>query len=424
MNASTLNRLEPILALEQRDPVTRFLPYGRQHITDEDITAVVNVLTSDWLTQGPHIEEFESALCRLTGAAFGVACSNATAALHLAMMALDLGPGDTVLTTPVTFLADANCARYVGAEITFADIDPTTGNLSLESVEATLRADTQRKIKAVIAVHLAGRAVDMQSLRAITNRFGVFLIEDACHAIGGSYGTDTQAGVIGSCAFADLTVFSFHPVKHIATGEGGALMTNSRSLADRLRTLRSHGMVRQGLQNVDMALDTDGCTNPWYYEMHEFGYNYRMTDLQAALGTSQLSRLARSVTRRREIAARYRNELAARIAPELLRPLTGKEEAGHAYHLFIVQIDFAQARLNRAAFMHQLREAGIGSQVHYIPIHLQPYYRARYKTGRGDFPNAERYYDQALSLPMYPTLTDYDVTRVVTELTNLLGGSQ
>lgn len=416
-----INRISSVLHSTESLDRQPFLPYGKQQITDEDIVAVTTALRSDWLTQGPTIERFEAALCGVTGSRNAIVCSNATAALHLCLMALEIGPGDTILTTPVTFLADANCARYVGADVAFADIDPRTANLDLDAVDARLSADSEKKIKAVIAVHLAGEPIDLPKLRAITNRHGVFLIDDCCHAIGGSYPENGTQLPIGNGSHSDLSVFSFHPVKHVATGEGGAITTRSRSLADKLRRLRSHGMEREAFVFPEMAYAPDGNVNPWYYEMSEFGYNYRMTDLQAALGISQLSRIAWSVERRREIAGQYRTALAGRISSDLVAAVADEQSKGHAYHLFVVRIKFKELGLSRAIVMNRLKEAKIGTQVHYIPIHLQPYYRALYQSAPGDFPAAEHYYEEALSLPMYPTLTPADIQRVVEQLARAMG---
>lgn len=403
------------------DPVT-YLPYGRQEISDEDIQAVVDALKSEFLTQGPAIKYFERALARCVGADHAVACANGTAALHLAVMALGLGPGDAVLTSANTFLADANCARYVGADVAFADIDPFTGLIDVESVDRQLADDSGHHIKVVIPVHFAGQPADLVTIHEMAEKHGAAVVDDACHAIGSTYDHGSDCITIGGSPHSDMTVFSFHPVKHVAMGEGGAVTTSDPELATRLQRFRNHGTQREAFQNTDMALAPDGQPNPWYYEMQEPGYNYRLTDIQAALGTSQLSRLPNSVHRRNQIAGLYQALLAERFDDDRVRPLRVVPGVTHAYHLFVVLIQFGAYGISRADVMSRLRRAGIGTQVHYIPIPLQPYYRRYCGSGPGDFPGAEEYYDQALSLPMYPGLTDMDVERVVDTLHAVLTG--
>jgi len=398
----------------------KFLPYGRQTITQEDIDAVIEVLRSDWLTQGPTVDCFEQALAQRLGAKHVVACATGTAALHLAMLALGVGPGDQVVTTPNTFLADANCARYVGADVVFADIDPDTGNIDPSVVAAILSRDRDRRIKAIIPVHFGGQPVDLPAIQELADAHGAAVVDDACHALGAAYEHHGVKHTVGDGAHSALTVFSFHPVKHVAMGEGGAVATNDDDLADKLRVFRNHGMTRENFQQPDMALARDHRPNPWYYEMQQLGYNFRVTDMQCALGLSQLKRLDWSVRRRNEIARCYQALVAEHFEAGTVEPLHVRESVVHAYHLFVVRIAFARFGVTRAEVMTRLREAGIGTQVHYIPVPLQPYYRKVCGTGPGDFPRAEAYYAQALSLPMYPDLSEADCIRVMEELALVL----
>lgn len=398
-----------------------FLPYARQHITQQDIDAVVQVLRSDWLTQGPTIDRFEEALAEVTGARHVVACATGTAALHLSMMALSVGPGEVVVTSPNTFLADANCGRYVGADVAFADIDPGTGNMSPDALAEVLKADIKRRIKVIIPVHFGGQPVDLIRIRELAGNHGASVVDDACHALGASYQSSRGSCRIGCGEHADLTVFSFHPVKHVATGEGGAIATNDGAVAERLRRFRTHGMSKTEFSLKDQAYAVDGKPNPWYYEMSELGFNYRLTDIQAALGISQLERLDWSLRRRNEIAFKYHSLIEMNFPSGRVRPLKTRAGVNHAYHLFVLRIDFAAFGVSRAEVMNRLREAGIGTQVHYIPVPLQPYYRKVSSTRPGQFPGAEEYYAQALSLPMYPGLTESDCERIIVELAGILG---
>jgi len=398
----------------------RFLPYGRQHITDDDIDAVARVLRSDWLTQGPAVPEFEKSLAIKVGAEDAVACSNGTAALHLAMMALDVKEGDVVVTTPLTFLATANAARFVGAAVRFVDVDPTTGLMDPKALAQLLSNDPDRRIKAVIPVHLAGQPADLPALWKLIDSHGAVIVDDACHAIGSSYDFEGAQIPIGGGPHRAMTCYSFHPVKHIAMGEGGAVTTDNPDLAKRLRMYRNHGMQKDDFVQSEMALSPEGEVNPWYYEMQQLGYNYRLTDSQAALGHSQLKRLDWSVRKRNDLANCYRQLLKETFPAGEVRALAMREQVEHAYHLFVVLIDFDRFGISRARVMDGLKEAGIGTQVHYIPVHLQPYYRKLYGSGPGDFPGAEEYYRYALSLPMYPDLTENDIERIVAELSHIL----
>lgn len=382
----------------------KFISYGRQDITDDDVEAVVAVLRSDYLTQGPAIPQFEQALCALTGSPHAVAMANATAALHLSCLALDVGPGDLVWTSPISFVASANCALFCGADVDFVDIDPVSINMSVTALEAKLQhAEAEGRLpKVVIPVHFAGQACDMDAIAALARRYGFRIIEDASHAVGGLFGNVP----IGACAHSDIAVFSFHPVKIVTTGEGGAALTQDPELARRLDLLRSHGTTRR---EEAMTGPSEGA---WYYEQLALGFNYRMTDIQAALGTSQLTRIDDYLARRHEIANAYDERLAGL---PLTRPtrLSGRYSA---LHLYVVQLN--DARRRREVF-EAMRAAGIGVNVHYIPIHLQPFYRDM-GFAPGQFPVAEDYYSRAITLPLHPLLSSEDLDRVVAALTDAL----
>jgi UDP-4-amino-4,6-dideoxy-N-acetyl-beta-L-altrosamine transaminase len=392
-----------------------FLPYGRQTIDDDDVAAVAAVLRGDALTTGPEVDRFEQALADVTGAAHAVSCSNGTTALHLAVAALGVGEGDHVVVPSVTFLASANCARYVGADVTFADVDPDTGLLTAAHFEAAIARAPRGKVKAVIPVHLNGQCCDMPAIAQVAKRHNIAIVEDACHALGGTMADGSR---VGDCAHSSAVCFSFHPVKTIATGEGGAVTTNDTALDSKMRTLRSHGMVRQPETpaSPDLALDAQGNANPWYYEMPEIGWNYRLSDIHAALGRSQLRKLDKFVTRRAALVARYDAALAK--ATNRIRPI-GRSGGKPGWHLYVVQIDFAAAGKDRAAVMRALHGRGIGTQVHYLPVHLQPYYQRLY--GRQSLPGAEAYYARCLSLPLFPSMADSDVDRVVDAIVEVVG---
>jgi UDP-4-amino-4,6-dideoxy-N-acetyl-beta-L-altrosamine transaminase len=397
----------------------RFLPYGRHDIDEDDIAAVAAVLRGDWLTGGPAVEAFEAALAARVRAKHAVVCGSATAGLHLAMMALGLRDGERAIVPSITFLATANAARYVGAEVVFADVDPGTALLTPATLEAAV-ARAEGKAKVVLPVHFGGRTVDLAGIAAVAQRHGLAVVEDAAHAVGASYAPGNQPRTpIGDCRYSRMAVFSFHPVKTIAMGEGGAITTNDPALRERLARFRSHGMTRDpaALQNRDLAFDSDGTPNPWYYEMDEPGYHYRATDIHCALGLSQLKKLDRFAERRRALLERYRRLLAP-LAP-VVRLAPAPTDCEPAWHLCSVLIDFAAAARTRAQVMAALRARAIGSQVHYIPVHLQPYYRRRY--GELSLPGAEAYYARCLSLPLFPGMADGDVDRVVEALTAALG---
>lgn len=366
------------------------IPYGHQNITDEDIQAVVEVLKSDYMTQGPKIGEFEKRFAKYVGAGYTCMVSNGTAALHLCAMALDIKPGDKVITTPITFVASANGFRYLGAEIVFCDIDPDTYLLDLDKLESLLKASPAGTYKAVVPVDFAGYPIDEERLRRLSEEYGFAIVVDACHAPGAWF-TDSKGRrqMVGGCKYADLTCFSFHPVKHIATGEGGAVTTNNPKLYERVSLFRTHGVTK----DPNLLTRNDG---GWYYEMQELGYNYRITEMQAALGISQLGRLEWSLTRREEIADRYDKAFADCAG---IRTPFRAEGLRHAFHLYIIQVD------RRKELYDFLRANNIFAQVLYIPAHTMPYYR-QFGWKKGDMPVAEEYYRHCLALPMFPSLTD------------------
>jgi UDP-4-amino-4,6-dideoxy-N-acetyl-beta-L-altrosamine transaminase len=391
-----------------------FLPYGRQTIEDDDIEAVVDALRSDLLTTGPRVAEFESAFSAKVGAAHAVACSSGTAALHLAALALGLGPGDAVIVPSVTFLATANSVRCVGAEVVFADVDPETGLMGPSHLEEALSRLCDARARAVFPVHLNGQPVEMESISDIAERNGLAIVEDACHALGGTYRNTS----IGACANSTMACFSTHPVKAIATGEGGLVTTNDPRFAKSLRTLRNHGITREPSEfaNRKLAFADDGCANPWYYEMHHPGLNYRLSDINCALGVSQLAKLDRFLDRRRALADLY-DCLLARLAP-VVRPLSRVAWGHSGWHLYVVRIDFESIGIDRAAVIARLRSAEIGTQVHYLPLHHQPYYLERY--GQLSLSGADLYYSGVLSLPFFSSMTEEDVERVVDALFTLI----
>ena len=396
-----------------------FLPYGRQDIDASDLAAVAEALQSGYLTTGPRVGEFEAAFARSVGARHAVVSNSGTAALHLACIALDLGPGDSVVVPAVTFLATANAARFCGAEVIFADVDPDSGRLTAASFEAALAQHPNAAVRAVLPVHLNGHCVDMPAIRGIAEARGIAVIEDACHAIGGRHQAGNRSlAPVGACALSELTCFSLHPVKTITSGEGGVTTTNDEAAYRRMCTFRTHGMVREPEEflHMDLGLDADGEANPWYYEMQALGYNYRITDFACALGLSQLKRLDRYSQRRRDLAARY-DRLLAPLAP-VIRPVPPAPGDDPVLHLYAVLMDFAALGRSRAAAMRDLKAAGIGTMVHYIPVNRQPYYRQRY--GEVRLAGAEAYYSRALSIPLYPTMRDGDVDRVISALQALI----
>jgi UDP-4-amino-4,6-dideoxy-N-acetyl-beta-L-altrosamine transaminase len=379
------------------------IPYGRQNITKEDISSVVSVLESDWLTQGPNIKIFEEAFAEYVGSKFAIAVSNGTAALHLNAIAMGIKPGDKVITTPITFVASANCVRYCGGEVIFADIDSNSYLIDINNVRHLLEKDTKAEIKGIIPVNLAGRSVDMEAFRKLADEFGCWIIEDACHSPGGYFENSSGNKIkSGSGQYADLAIFSFHPVKHIAAGEGGMITTNDESLYKKILNLRSHGIQQDYSKRIYN-------NSVWYYEMQELGFNYRLTDIQAALGNSQLKRAEEGLTKRKRIAKKYNDYFKDKNYIE------GHSEIveGHAYHLYIIEID------RRDELLQYLRDKNIFAQAHYIPVHLMPYYRER-GWKENDFPKAENYYRKCLSLPIYPTLKDDEFHYVTETIDNFL----
>lgn len=383
--------------------MTMMIPYGRQDITDADIQAVVDVLRSDYLTQGPAVPAFENSVASYCGAQYGVAVNSATSALHIACLALGVGPNDVVWTTPITFVASANCALYCGAKVDFVDIDPQTYNMSVERLAEKLeQAEKLGNLpKVVIPVHLCGQPCDMASIHALSRQYGFKIIEDASHAIGGKY----RGEPIGNCRYSDITVFSFHPVKIITTAEGGMAMTNDAQLAKRMQSLRSHGITR------DVNEMTHAADGSWYYQQIDLGFNYRMTDLQAALGLSQMQRLDEFVTKRHSIAERY-DQLLADLS--VVIPWQHPDSYS-GLHLYVIRLKLKEiGRAHRQVF-EAMRTAGIGVNLHYIPVYTQPYYK---KLGfkAGYCPEAEQYYAEAISLPLYPGLTETQQDKVIDAL--------
>ena len=386
------------------------LPYGRHWVEEEDIQAVVNVLRSDWITMGPKIDEFEQSVCCYTGAQYAVAVSSGTAALHGAMFGLGIKPGDEVITTPMTFVATANAILYLGGTPVFADIDPKTGNIDPNEIEKKVTPKT----KAIIPVHYAGLPCDMAALREIANRYNVRIVEDAAHALGAEYRLDNKWYKVGECAHSDMATFSFHPVKHISTGEGGMILLNDKVLEEKTRRIRMHGVSL----DIRKRLDKESI---WLYEMVDLGYNYRISDFQCALGISQLKKLNRFLKRRVEIAERYYS--AFQEVEELSLPNPSSSLAAvnkHAWHLYVIQLQLDKLKGTRENIYFALRAENIWPQVHYIPVHLHPYYQKRLGYKKGDFPVAESFYERILSLPLYPKMSDEDVDDVVEGVTKVI----
>ena len=389
------------------DLMSDFIPYGRQDINQQDIDAVISVLRGDWITQGPTIERFEQAVAAYCGVNYAVAVSSATAALHLACLALGLGAGDILWTSPNTFVASANCGLYCGADVDFVDIDPQTYNLSVTALEQKLsQAERDGKLpKVVVPVHLAGQSCQMDKIAALSEKYGFTVLEDASHAIGAKY----QGSPVGNCQFSDMAVFSFHPVKIITTGEGGMVVTNRADLWEKLMRLRTHGITRNPelMQGESHGL--------WYYQQLELGFNYRMTDIQAALGASQVERLDEFVSRRRFLAARY-NQLLSDFP--LVLPWQHPDTES-SWHLYIIRLKLDKIAKTHRQVFEDLRQAGIGVNLHYIPVHTQPYYQ-KLGFAWGDFPEAEAYYQEAISLPLYYGLSEENQNRVVAVLRDII----
>lgn len=387
--------------------MTEFIPYGKQDINEDDIQAVVDVLRSDWLTQGPAVPAFEGAVAKYCGVSHALAVNSATSALHLACRALDVGPGDLVWTSPITFVASANCALYCGAEIDFVDIDLNTANISIEALSIKLKqAEREDRLpKVIIPVHMGGLSCDMQAIAELAEQYGFRVVEDASHAVGGRY----QDAPVGNCRYSDISIFSFHPVKIMTTAEGGMALTDDEHLARKMDLLRSHGVTR------DPALMQGENHGSWYYQQVDLGYNYRMSDIQAALGLSQLQRLDQFVQRRTLLADRYDVLLKS-------LPVITAGRAPHcssAWHLYVIRLELDQLEKGRRSIFEELRNAGLGVNVHYIPVHTQPFFEDR-GFAKGDFPNAENYYASALTLPLFPKMTEVQQDRIVATLQEVL----
>ncbi len=396
-----------------------FLPYGKQDISDEDVEAVVKALRSSFLTTGPRVREFEQVFANYVGAAHAVAVANGTAALHLACLALDVQPGDVVLAPTMSFAASANGAAYCGAKIEFVDCDPDTGLITPQTfLEAADRAKSAgNSPKAGVIVHLNGEHADMAGIAAVAGERGIRLIEDSCHALGTRYSDHTgEMFKVGQCRYSDISTYSTHPVKTITKGEGGVITTQDPVLAKRLENLRSHGIERdpECFTQQELAFDSEGNPNPWYYEMQALGFNYRLTDIACALGTSQMARMEEIAARRRILKQLYDDELNGSNLP--LKTIPTADNVDPVRHLYPILVNFEEWGMERSTFSRQLRELGIGTQVHYIPCHLQPYY----KNNAVRLPGAESYYRRVISLPLYPTMADTDVGRVVNAVRQVL----
>ena len=389
-----------------------FLNYGRQAIGEDDIAAVVEVLRGDWLTTGPAVDRFEAALREETGAEYAVVCNSGTAALYLAARAAELKPGDSVIVPAMTFAATASANVLAGVEVIFSDVDPLTGLMRVSDAKEALARRGLRQVKGIFPVHLTGRVSDPAALHAFAENAGLAVIEDACHALGTRYGNARHA--VGACEHSLAACFSFHPVKAIAMGEGGAVTTNSKQLADYARRLRNHGMTRSvdEFRCQELALAADGAVNPWYYEIAEISHNLRASDINCALATSQLRKLGQFLIQRGALMEHYRVRLAELAPAVTLAPLGADIEPG--WHLCAVQVDFDALAIDRKTLMECLRKRGVGTQVHYLPVNLHPFYRDRY--GEIELPGALSYYQRTLSLPLSPTMTSNDVDRVVDEL--------
>ena len=380
-----------------------FISYGKQWIGQDDINSVVKVLKSDYLTCGPKVAEFEKEICKYTGAKYCVAVSNGTTALHLAVAVLEIKEKSEGITTPITFVASANCLVYNNLIPVFADINEKTYNIDPEEIKKRIT----KKTKVIVAVDFAGQPADMKEISNIAKLNNLYVVEDAAHAIGSKYADGTK---VGSCKYSDLTTFSFHPVKTITTGEGGAITTNNKKLYQKLLLLRSHGITK----NSEELSQNPG---PWYYEMQDLGFNFRLTDIQAALGVSQLKKLDKFVSRRKTIVEKY--NLAFEKISSCITPFEIVKKNA-AFHLYVLQIDFERIRKSRKKIMEELKKNNIGTQVHYIPVHLQPYYRKEFGYKKGDYPIAENYYEKALSIPLFPKMTDSEIVKVIGEIKKIL----
>jgi len=388
--------------------INRFLPYSRQNIDKSDIDEVSRVLREDFITQGPRIERFEKKFAKYVSAKFAVSCATGTAALHLSCQALKLGPGRNLITSPITFVASANCAQFVGADTCFADIDIKDHCISVVALEKELK---NRKIDIVVVVHMSGHPADLEPIFELKKKFDFKIIEDACHALGGYY----KKKKIGSCTYSDVSTFSFHPVKAITTGEGGMVTTNNKEIYDNLLKFRTHGIHKNSnlFVNKEMAFDNNKNVNVWYYEISKLGLNYRITDIQSVLGESQLKKIDKFIGMRRKIAKIYNIGFAKN---NLITTPLESSNVMHAYHLYTILIDFEKLSKTRNQVMQELKAENIGTQVLYIPVHLQPYYSKKYGFKKGDFPTAEKYYQSCLSIPIFPHLKKYEVNHVINKI--------
>ena len=398
--------------MKVKKKLEHFLPYSRQYIDKKDILEVSRTLKNVFITQGPKINEFEKSFAKYVGSKYAVACATGTAALHLSCQSLNLGIGGNLLTSPITFVASANCAQFVGADTHFADIDPENHCISPSLLEKILK---KKKIDVIVIVHMSGHSADLDEIYKLKCKYGFKIIEDSCHALGGKY----KNKKIGSCFYSEISTFSFHPVKLITTGEGGMVTTNDEKIYKKLLKFRTHGIHknRQEFINSDLAFDHSGNANQWYYEMSDLGYNYRITDIQSALGNSQLKKLDRFIEARRKIAKIYDKGFSSN---EFIKTPKVSPNIKHAYHLYTLMIDFKKLKKTRNELMEQLKKFNIGTQVLYIPVHLQPYYSKKYNFKLGDFPVAEKYYDNCLSIPIFPDLKKSETNYVIEKINYLV----
>lgn len=401
----------------------KLLPYGKQHLDKNDILKVTKVLQSDWITQGPTITQFEKALCKKLGVKYAVACSSGTAALHLSILAANIKKNDIVITSDITFLASANCATYVQAKVILCDIDPNTGLMSINSLKRLLsNKQIQKRVKAIIPVHFAGQPTNLEIIFKLAQEVNALVIDDCAHALGAGFKDKNNIFYnIGASPYSHMSCFSFHPVKHITTGEGGAITTNNEDFYNKLILFRNHGINRNPklFINTALAYDKYNNLNPWYYEMLTPGFNYRMTDIQAALGISQLKKLNAFIKKRQSLAAFYKEQIKKVFPPNIIRPLDNIPNTTHAYHLFVILINFNKISITKAQLINELKNQGISTQVHYIPLHLQPYY-AHKKHYISKLINAEKYYEQALTIPLFTKMTKKDCIRVINTLQKII----
>jgi len=392
--------------------IKRFLPYGQQSIDQKDIKKVSEILKGNLITQGPSIYSFEKKFSNYVGSKFAVACASGTAALHLSCKVLKLGPGKNLLTSPITFIASANCAEYVGARTHFADVDINNFCISVEALKKFL---LKKKIDILVIVHMSGHPADLSEIYKLKKKYKFRIIEDACHALGGSY----KGKKIGSCKYSDLSTFSFHPTKPITTGEGGMITTNNKEIYEQLLILRNHGLHKNKKKFLSkkMAFDENGNQNVWYYEMNDLGFNYRMTDIQAALGESQIRKIDKFTKIRNQIAKIYNKGFSNNI---LIKTPQKKSFIKHSYHLYTILVDFKKLKKSRNKIMHELRNKNVGTQVLYIPVHLQPYYLKKYGFSKGDFPAAEKYYQHCLSIPIFPGLKKKEINYVINKINSII----